>query len=304
MREFVLGIDIGGTNIRIGAVAMDGSVAHLEKRSSRVVCDGGDSVELLIAFIRDFAGRWGYEGRFHAITAGFPSPVSKDRRVVYSCPNLQNETGGFDGRDVVTPLEAAFGVPVFIAKDSVFLLQYALKTHALEGTTIGIYYGTGIGNMVYLNGQFLSGKHNVACDLGHMPFYLSDRYCTCGNRGCVESYAAGHVLRDIWQNNFRDTPFEELFARHADHELLRNFVEAMAIPVATEVNIFDPDNVVLGGGVLEMRGFPLERMKEIVRGFTRKPFPDNDFTYIRASNAVDIGVIGGAYYAMDRLNLG
>lgn len=303
MKDCIIGIDIGGTNIRIGAVRMDGSVDHLVKVRSSVLCEGGTAVERLITFVRDYICEHSLAGRIHAITAGFPSPVSKDKKIVYNCPNLVNPQGGFDGQDVVTPMEKAFGVPVFIEKDSVFLLQYDLTRSNLQGTTIGIYYGTGIGNMVFLDGKFLSGKHGVACDLGHIPFYLSDRYCTCGNRGCVECYASGHVLHELWEEKYADTDFESIFTLHGDDECIRNFVEAMAIPLASEVNIFDPDNIVLGGGVLEMRDFPLDKLKAYVHEFARKPYPGDDFTYIRASNAVDIGVVGGAYYAMNKLNL-
>ena len=305
MKEFVIGIDIGGTNFRIGAVRCDGSVAHLEKVSSDVLRKDGEMVDHLVAYIRDYIERFDLAGRFMAITLGFPSPVSKDKRIVYNCPNLQNNTGGFDNRDVVTPLEAAFGVKVFIEKDSVFLLQYEVTRSNLKGkgTVVGLYYGTGIGNMVYLNGEFLSGKHGVACDLGHIPFYLSDRYCTCGNRGCAECYASGHVLRDIWAEHFSDTDLNDLFTLHSDTQVVRNFIEAMAIPAAAEVNIFDPDYIVLGGGIPAMKDFPLDMLKGYIHEFARKPYPGDDFEYIQASNAVDIGVVGGAFYAMEKLGV-
>lgn len=305
MKEFILGIDIGGTNFRIGAVDLEGKVSHLVKVSSDVLKKDGEMTEHLRDIIQVYLEEHELIGKLHAITIGFPSPVSKDKRIVYSCPNVQNSTGGFDGRDVVTPLSAAFGVPVFIEKDSVFLLQYDITHSRLEnaGTVLGIYYGTGIGNMVYLDGKFLSGKHGVACDLGHMPFYLSDRYCTCGNRGCVECYASGRVLRDIWQESFSDVPIDDLFTAYCETTELRNFIEAMSIPVATEINIFDPDYIVLGGGILEMKDFPLDLLKKRIYEFTRKPFPGNDVTYIKASNAVDIGIIGGAFYAIKKLGL-
>ena len=208
MTDYIIGVDIGGTHVRIGAVNADGQVEHLEKVKNRVLCEGGKAIDLLITFIRDYTLRCKLAGNFCAIAVGFPSPVSKDKRVVYSCPNIINKDEGFDGCDAVTPIEREFGVPVFIEKDSVFLLQYDLSLSHLSGTTIGIYFGTGIGNMVFLDGKFLSGKHGVACDLGHIPFYLSDRYCSCGNRACAECYASGRVLRMIWEENFSDTDFE------------------------------------------------------------------------------------------------
>jgi len=305
MRDLVVGIDIGGTNFRIGAVNQSGEISCFEKSPSGVVCGTNDTVSRLCTYIASYLERNGIRPRIAAIAIGFPSPVSKDKKIVYNCPNLPAcEDGGFDGKDVVTPLEAEFGVPVFIEKDAVFLLQYDITRLNLKnkGYTLGIYYGTGLGNMVYLGDRFLDGKHGVACDLGHIPFYLSDRYCTCGNRGCVEAYASGHVLYSLWEELFPSEKFRDIFLLHSDHEQIRHFVEAMSIPFASEVNIFDPDQVIIGGGVIEMPGFPMEMLLGYVHEFARKPYPGDDFTLLRASNAVDIGVAGGAYYAMERLS--
>ncbi len=303
MEKKAIGIDIGGTNFRIGTVSQSGQVEFFKKVSSREICEGGEAVELLTDQIEAYIKEHGLEGQIAAIGMGFPSPVDAAKEVVYSCPNLQNETGGFDGRNVVQYVQERLHIPTYINKDANNLLQYELEIHNWKnkGTTIGIYYGTGIGNSVYLEDHFLSGKHGVACDLGHMPFYLSDRYCTCGNRGCVECYAAGRVLRDIWEEHYKEEAFEDLFVNHKQDQVIREFLEAMAIPFATEVNIFDPDRVVIGGGVLEMKDFPVETLLEFVYEFARKPFPNRDFDVVRASQEPGAGVAGSAFYALEQL---
>lgn len=305
MGKRVIGIDIGGTNFRIGTVSRDGSVEFFEKVSSRAICEGGEAVELLAAQIQDYMARHGLLGQIAGIGIGFPSPVDASKKIVYNCPNLQNETGGFDGRNVVDLVGERLQIPVCINKDANNLLQYEIERNGWKGrgTTIGIYYGTGIGNSVYLEDHFLSGKHGVACDLGHMPFYLSDRYCTCGNRGCVECYASGHVLRDLWQEHYPEEDFSELFALHSEERVIREFLEAMAIPVATELNIFDPDRIVVGGGVFSMKGFPRETFWNYVYEFTRKPYPARDFEIVYASDEPGAGVAGSAFYAYEMLEI-
>jgi len=305
MNELIIGIDIGGTNFRIGAVDFHGTISCFEKANSTVICANASesTIRKLADYISGYMVRHEIKERVCAISIGFPSPVDKNKKIVYNCPNLDCDDGGFDGKDVVTPLMELFHVPIFIEKDAVFLLQYDITRQNLKGKgyTIGIYYGTGIGNMVYLGDRFLEGKHGVACDLGHLPFYLSERYCICGNRGCAECYASGRVLRDIWEENFKTENLEDIFALHKDEMLIKNFIEAMAIPLAAEVNIFDPDYVIIGGGIVEMKEFPMDSLLSYVYEFARKPYPGSDFTVLRASNALDIGVIGGAYYAMERL---
>lgn len=299
-----IGIDIGGTHFRIGTVSQNGIVRNFEKISSKSLFLEKDAIPALIEYINCYINRFGLCDGLAAISIGFPSPISKDKRIVYNCPNLQSINGGFDGKDVVTPIQNALCVPVYIAKDAVFILQHDLVKYKLEdkGIVIGIYFGTGIGNIVYINDSFIDGKHGVACDLGHIPFYESDKYCTCGNRGCAECHASGRALEALWMSEFIDTPFSELFIHHKDSDIIRSFIEAMSIPIATEINIFDPDYVVLGGGVLEMKDFPYEKLISCVSEFVRRPYPGDDFEYIKASNADNIGVIGGAYYAMKQMN--
>ena len=78
----------------------------------------------------------------------------------------------------------------------------------------------------------------------------------------------------------------------------------MAIPLATELNLFDPDQVIIGGGVVEMADFPMERLLGYVCEFVRKPYPGEDYALIRASTVPEIGVVGAAYYAMERMENG
>ena len=304
MKDCIIGIDIGGTHLRIGAVDRVGNVHHFEKRESREVCAESGSAPRLIALIRDYLVRNGLDHRASALAIGFPSTVSRDKRTVYSSPNLPlGGENGLDGQDVVALLNGALDMQVYLDKDTIFLLQYDLVRLNLKqkGCTIGIYYGTGIGNAVFLDGKFLVGKHGVACELGHIPYYGSENICGCGSRGCAETHAAGYVLRNLWREHYANEPFSELFLRHAGDARMQSFIEAMAIPFATEMNIFDPDQVIIGGGVVEMAGFPMETLLGYLREFVRKPYPGEDFSHLRASSAPEAGVVGAAYYAMERM---
>ena len=303
MKDVIIGIDIGGTHLRIGAVNRAGQVSCFEKRESCVVCGEGGSGARLVALIREYLARNGLTNRAAALAVGFPSTVSRDKRIVYSSPNLPlGDAGGLDGQDVVALLSGALGIPAFIDKDTNYLLQYDLVRLNLKGKgcTIGIYYGTGIGNAVFLDDKFLTGKHGVACELGHIPYFGSENLCGCGSRGCAETHAGGYVLRNLWRAYYADEPFGELFLRHGGDARIQRFIEAMAIPFATELNLFDPDQMIVGGGVVEMAGFPMEQLLGFVREFVRRPYPGEDFALLRASTAPETGVAGAAYYAMEQ----
>ena len=85
-------------------------------------------------------------------------------------------------------------------------------------------------------------------------------------------------------------------AAHADHPLIREQVEAMAIAVATEVNILDPSCVILGGGLLQMPGFPKDFFEEKIKAYTRKPYPAENLSLLYSRPDQDNGILGAGYY--------
>lgn len=304
-RSYVIGMDVGGTNVRIGAVSRDGGLENIEICSSSILVSDLPAIEGTIKFIQEYIDKYGYKD-IEAISIGFPSTVSKDRKVIYSVPNLRvdNPEHGFDNKNVVDPLSKAFGVPVFINNDVNNLLQCEITAQGLKdkGSVLGFFIGTGYGNSIYINDAFLFGKNGVAGELGHIPVYKCDLVCNCGKRGCVECISSGFVLRRIWEESYSDTDISNIFLNHADDEVLVDFVEASAIPIATEVNIFDPDYIVIGGGVVNMAGFPKARLEKFIIEHTRKPYPAQNLQILYAQHEQEGGLLGAAFYARERLS--
>jgi len=296
--SYAIGIDIGGTNFRIAHVSPELEIFSLEKISSDILKNcGTDSTTALINAIADYIDRHDLKGSVDCISITFPSPVSPDKRIVYACPNIQNPNGNFDGVDVVARLEEALNIRVMIHNDADALLLYELNAHNLKGKyVIGMFFGTGLGNAVYLKDRFLSGSHGMATELSHMPFYKSSTPCTCGNIGCAESHCGGRALKVI-ADEVLNCHISEVFEKHGDHPVIHDFVEAMAIPVATELNIFDPDAVVIGGGLPSMKGFPYDELIERILAHTRKPYPYESIEFMRSDNSETAGVIGAAIAA-------
>lgn len=297
----VIGIDIGGTNFRIGCVDEEGRVLCTEKLPSSIFRGNRPAMAMFAETIRDFMRRNQMEGAA-AIAVGFPSPVSGEG-VVYSCPNLKNPNGSFDGMNVKEFLQEEFHVPAFVMKDANFLLQAEISERKIESgrIVVGIYFGTGIGNSVYYAGDFITGKNGSGCDLGHIPVLYSDRVCNCGNVGCIECYASGSWLVELWKEKYPEVGFESIFEERGEEKDLVDFVKACAIPVATEINIFDPDLIVLGGGVLGMKGYPYGLLLDQIYESVRKPMPAKNMRIEKAIVTEDAGIKGAAYYALLRL---
>jgi len=198
---------------------------------------------------------------------------------------------------------AVFDVPVIVDRDTNNLLRFDLIDHQLpkSGIVIGCYLGTGLGNAIAINGQMLVGRHGVAGELGHVPVHSNDRICGCGNRGCVETVASGRALQEGLLVHGCDSRIDDVFTSCGEEEFVQNVLVHAAEAIAGEINILDPDAVVLGGGVVQMKDFPRQRFEELVLTFVRKPLPADETTFVYSRSGHHNGVLGAGLAAWDIL---
>lgn len=303
MGSHILGLDIGGTNIRIGAVDEKGTVSCFEKVPRSAVLDGSAPVERLCGFISGFMEKNAAARSVGAISIGFPATLNRECTAVVQAPNIPN----LDGVHFVEPLESAFHIPVFLCKDVWTAFYYDMHKYSVpwRGVVTGVYVGTGIGNVISIGGKILTGKNGAAGELGHIPVDGNREPCGCGNRGCLENMAAGKYLAKLCgKGAFQDVPIGELFTRCRSHPLLEAFVDRVAAAVATEVNILDPEAVLLGGGVLAMRDFPTELLTAKILEHTRKPYPAENLNLIYTRDDKRKGAVGAALYAWANMSGG
>lgn len=297
-KKVVIGLDVGGTHIRMGAIDEKGEIIYENKFSSRSIeCDDSAGALLLEIekFISDCKGC-----EIEAVSIGFPSTINKDRSIVLSTPNIK----GLNNVPIKEMYEKRLGMPVFIEKDGCMLMHYDILTNNISqsGMIIGCYIGTGLGNIILIDGAMWVGKDGAACELGHIPVIGGDRLCGCGNTGCLEMYAGGRALAELCERKFPDIAVSEIFTLHSDDEEVLEYVGKVAVAVATEINILNPDCIVLGGGVIFTQNFPYEYLIELIHKYTRKPYPEENL-YIVRSNCEDhfAGVLGANIYARKML---
>lgn len=298
MRQVVVGMDIGGTYIRIGIVSMSGELLSSKIHSNQLIKTDTSPVTALEKTIRDYMSALP-QYQAAALCIGLPSLLRVDGKATISTPNLP----ALDHVDIVTPLEKAFACPVYLTKDANLLLLCIMAQEGIskESSALGLFYGTGIGNAIWLRGGLLTGHDGVAGELGHIPVKGNPTPCACGQVGCMETIASGRYLVELCAKTFPDTPLKNVFRRHWPNPRLREFVENLALPAATEINIINPDVVFIGGGIVYMDAFPQETLLQNIVRMTRKPYPaetlDIRFTQCRQ----EAGVIGGGLYALARL---
>lgn len=296
--SYVIGIDIGGTNIRIGLVDEELNLSAFLKVPQKSVLNG-DSLFQLSEFIKQYLKENAENKTIAALSIGVPAAMDKDRATVLNAPNIY----GFDGKNVRGFLEKEFDFPVFLEKDVSMLFYYDLHHHKIknEGVIIGCYVGTGIGNVISIDGKLVIGNDGAACELGHIPVWDKQDVCACGNIGCMEIYTGGKFLQQLQLERYPDIKIDDIFEKKSQGPEIQHYLEHLSIPIATEINILNPSKIILGGGVLSMKGFPRKKLEQYIYSHARKPLPANNLNIIYSEDSGKNGIIGSAIYARKKL---
>lgn len=288
-----MSIEIGGTNLRYGLVDTNFSIIEFNKIPTERFSKADDKVEFLVDLISPLVTKYGKENII-CITMALASLMDKGRTTVYSSPMIR----GFKNIQLVELLQGEINIPVIIEKDVNILLVYEIRKLGLDvnGIITGIFIGTGLGNAMCINGDVYKGFSGTACELGHIPVPKLNQECGCGKKGCVELLACGKVLEKLAIEEYKCN-VEDIFKIHGSDEKILDVIYYLAIAMAIEITILDPVYVILGGGVVEAEGFPMELLISTIRENLRFPNPRKSINFITASGDKEAGVVGAAIYA-------
>ena len=292
----ILGMDIGGTNMRSAFVDAACNVEELKIDKTAEILVGNNVPDKLAAYTADLL-----EKRTTlplAITIGLPSTIDRTNRIVYSTPNIK----GLDNVDIASRIEALCTIPVYVVRDVCLLLLYDIYDNNLkkDGFILGFYIGTGFGNALCLDGRIYTGRHGVAGELGHIPAFGKTDPCGCGNSGCIELYASGKRLVEIRDTCFPGMSFDCLLENNCEHPAITEFIETLAQGIASEITILDPEEIILGGGVIAQKGFPRKQLEQAIQKYTRKPYPAHDLRFIYSKESGENGIIGAGIFGFQK----
>ena len=269
--RFVLGIDIGGTNLVVGAVAEDGSALHALRSEATRSEEGSDAMLRRLGAmgraVMDETRRLVPGATFAGAGAGAPGPLDTKRGVVLLTPNL-----GWVNLPLRQLLQDALGVPAAIDNDANCAVLGECWMGAARGArhVIGITIGTGIGGGIVVNGRLYHGASDCAGEIGHTTVEVNGRRCKCGNYGCLEAYASGPAIarraveaieagQPSKLPDYVDGALDRITAQtvyqaaHDGDELAEEVVgdtaKFLGAGIANMVNIFNPEIVVVFGGV-------------------------------------------------------
>jgi glucokinase len=315
-----LGIDIGGTSAKIGLVDGEG-VLHATTR-----VDTGAAAAPKAFLDNILSAGWGLLERsglsrddLEGIGVGCAGLVSSRDGALITAPNLT----GWEDLPICGLLAAAGGVDVYLDNDANAFAYGEFRVGAARGRSFGVFLtlGTGVGGGLLLNGEIYRGCNGFGAELGHIVLDPAGPVCECGNRGCLESLARSRSIVEraaaLYDEAGRFADLERLgggdpgavtpeilsgAAAAGDEAALLAFRDTgrwIGIAVGGLINVFNPQIVVIGGGVAQV-GEPLFEPIRHWAGRFSFSASFNSTEIVPAALGENAGLVGAALEARDK----
>jgi glucokinase len=310
----VLGVDLGGTKIAVGPVDREGvqlaspiTALTQSTDATSLLAGLGSTLRRALSEFECFA-----PGAVGLACAG---TVDGERGEVITSPHLPLRDA-----PLAAMLQVAVGVPVVIENDG----NAAVLGEVAAGAAIGLRHvvmltlGTGVGSGLFLDGRLYRGANGAAGEIGHMVVQAGGLACRCGQRGCLEMYASGPALARYAGARARDPERDpdgallalretgELHGAAVTHlareghpgalEAVKQLADWLGIGMANITNTFDPEMIVVGGGVSDLGEMLLGPARESVRKNAMPPGHDRVRIEV-AKLGNRAGLVGGALVA-------
>lgn len=308
MKDYFIGLDLGGTNIRAAAITKEGEILHRVKIPTEV-SKGKESVIANILKVIETI-RQGTKGfKLSAIGMGIPGIIFFDKGIVARSPNFPDWID-FNLRE---RLSKDFDVPFYIDNDANLAAvgEGWLGAGKEFNSFCMLTLGTGVGGGIVLNKNIWRGEYGMAGELGHITIFPDGHPCNCGNRGCLEQYASATGIVRMAREKFgvkssefrgKNITADMLYqlAKNRDRdsiEIFQKMGRILGIGIADIVNILNIELFVLGGGVADAWDYFIPSTLDEVRKRTYR-ITGERVKVVKAKLGDDAGIFGAAYMAM------
>lgn len=316
--KFAVGVDFGGTKIAAGVVNLEtGRLVGAAKKKTRQVQEHEDVVKRIISVVDESLAEAAVDPKKIAgIGIGAAGMVNRQRGILLAAVNI-----GANDLPLTEPIGKHYGMPCKLGND----VEVATLGEMYFGagrqcqSFVCIFVGTGIGSGIVHDGKLYRGSAGTAGEIGHMVLFPDGRQCGCGSFGCLEAYAsrtaiAKSILVDL--NRGLDSIIRDkidmtkgiLRSKAMSHAILsgdelvvRAVTDAahfMGMGLASVINFYNPQRIIIGGGLVEAVDLYLELAAKEARRRALK-IPAKKVEIVKAELGDYAGIIGAALLVKD-----
>ena len=313
--HLVCAVDLGGTNLRAANIDRNGRIYERVRTATPSTEEAEDIVSAIVTAVRESETEGLKRGaQIQAVSVVVPGSVHTETGVVVNAPNIPS----LPGFRLASALREALDQPVLLENDANAAALGEMWRGSARNckTIICLTLGTGVGGAIVLDGQLWRGLDGTAGEIGHAsvdPF--GGVKCKCGNIGCLEVYASATAIVRMTREGLAQHPSSSLHSITADEltsekvyraaiegdefaiELFRGVGVYLGVAMANLVNIFNPEMIVVGGGVsAAWELFEHQALDQVrKRAF---PVPAQRCRIVPAECGDDAGLLGAAWLAL------
>ena len=268
-KTLLIGVDLGGTNMRVGMVTSDGRMVHRLILPTRVTLGLDKVVERIIKAIQEVINQTIVPGnQIKGIGIGSPGTINIQSGIIISSPNFPK----WKQVPLKHMIEEKLSIPTFMDNDAnafAFGEKWVGAGKEVK-SLVCLTLGTGVGGGIILNGRIWHGADGMAAEIGHMTVLPDGLKCNCGNYGCLESYAsASSIVRrvcnaiqsgkltmvlDYAKGNLENITSDLVYqaALKGDElaiHIMNETATFLGIGIANLINLLNPEMIVVGGGL-------------------------------------------------------
>lgn len=308
-KKYVVGVDLGGTKIYTALVDLEGNIIK-EKEVETLAFEGENAVMGRIIDTINYVIDGSEKNLIKSIGIGSPGPLDVKNGVIIENSNLP-----FKNFEIVKTIRETYDLPTYLDNDANVATLGEFMFGAGKGTEnmVFITASTGIGGGAVINGKLFRGTTGNALEIGHTIVANEGPRCGCGNIGCAEALGSGTAIGkrakeavatnvETSLKNYENVTSKEVFKEAANGDrVAKNILETslnyLGIAVANTITNFDPEKVVIGGGVINGGSIVLDTIRRVVGERALKTFADS-CTVEKAVLGGKAGVLGAAALAI------
>ena len=308
-KKYVVGVDLGGTKIYTALVDLEGNIIK-EKTVETLANEGEQAVMGRIIDTINYVIDGTEKNLIKSIGIGSPGPLDVKNGVIIENSNLP-----FKNFEIVKTIRETYDLPTYLDNDANVATLGEFMFGAGKGTEnmVFITASTGIGGGAVINGKLFRGTTGNALEVGHTIVANEGPRCGCGNIGCAEALGSGTAIGkrakeavatnvETSLKNYENVTSKEVFKEAANGDrVAKNILETslnyLGIAVANTITNFDPEKVVIGGGVINGGSIVLDTIRRVVGERALKTFADS-CTVEKAVLGGKAGVLGAAALAI------